>query len=838
MKVGDLLLGLGVDSVDFKSAVTKEADEAGKAGASTLSKSMATGLKVGAVLVGGAFALMTKGALEMETAQGKFQAATGKSREEAIAFTKDMNGLVGSAATVGMSFEEIAELGTMVEQQFGTSGEATKDLTEDIAAFSKVTGQDATQAAADLEDMLSAYGLSADDATGAMDLLVASNQKFGTSAGPDSLAVLNDMAPALTAMGMGLDDGVELLNAFEVAGIDAGAAQGALKKAIGELKPGENIDTLIAKIGAIEDPLLRSQAAAEIFGKKAGPQMAALIKPGMTSLDDFGVSADEAAGTVDQAASDMMTTSEKFKAFGEKIGGFLRGAGQEFGPLVTSIGTVGPLIAGALAKSWGSIKDSRLVQAAAGIAGGAASAAYSLGMKAVEAISGAVSAAWAALGSPGSSLLTAARGAGTLAGGAFSTAFGAAALIGIPLAAGLAMKAIGDEANKQNIPSQIWDFIFGAGSDLQAKAAQYTREVDRALAEGLTLEEAKKRGQDWLASMYGPEAAARFIPQIEALATQAGDAGGAKLGESFTRALTASDMSELVPHFQHVGAGAADATGQGFVDNKAHLADDARETLIFAMRGMEVEAAGAKRVGDALADGLLEGIPNIRDAWRQYLQETKKALDPMEQITWLEARLAGDKLAEGLASKNPLTRRRAEIMRDDMMAQLDDLQQLMGIEGTQGSRSLANNLDGGPAAAQARAIMQRLEAIFSRQFTVGVGVKAGVGGKKAKGEHVGGGGMAAGGRFRAGWRGWVGEEGPEWAEFDHPGYIVPNHELHRIPGAAGGSEGGRGGSAGTQVHLHIGTLIADESGLAELGRRIEHAAGFSQRSRSPIGGAF
>jgi TP901 family phage tail tape measure protein len=177
------------------------------------------------------FGALTAGALSAEAAQGKFMAATGKSRGEADKFVTSMDGLAGSVGTTGMKFEDLAALGTTVEQQFGTTGQKTQDLTEKIAEFAKVTGTDANGAAGDLEDTLSAYGLTADDAAGFTDNLVASSQKYGTETGPAQLQVLRDMSPALQTMGGDLTDGVGFLNLFETAGLDASVA------AVGSTRP-------------------------------------------------------------------------------------------------------------------------------------------------------------------------------------------------------------------------------------------------------------------------------------------------------------------------------------------------------------------------------------------------------------------------------------------------------------------------------------------------------------------------------------------------------------------------------------------------------------------------
>jgi hypothetical protein len=358
--------------------------------------STGTAFKTAGIVAAAGFGLMAKGADEMESAQGRFQAATGRSAEEALAFSKDMNGLVGTAHTVGTSFDDIVGAGLAVSQQFGITGEDATRLTEDILAFAKVTGQDAEQAAFQLEDTLSAFNLTAEDAAPLMDALVTSNQKFGTDAGPKSLGVLQGMAPALQAMGEPLETGVGLLNLFETAGLDAGSAQKALQKAVLELKPGESLDDLIARIGAVEDPTKRAQLAMEMFGTKSGVGLANAIKPGMTGLDDFKVSFEDADGAVRTASEQLVNTSDKIKMFAETGMKHLRDFGSEFGPLGSAMmgfASLGAPFIGKLAGAFKGLASSGVVTAAAGAAGsaigaikGAAMAAAATGASIVQAI--------------------------------------------------------------------------------------------------------------------------------------------------------------------------------------------------------------------------------------------------------------------------------------------------------------------------------------------------------------------------------------------------------------------------------------------------------------------
>lgn len=472
--------GLVNDLKDAEGKITASGDKVEKS-------AVGTGLafKAAAATAAVGFGLMAKGAVEMESAQGKFQAATGASREEAIAFSKDMNSLMGTSAAVGKSFEQVTDAGVEVSRQFGVQGEEAKDLTEDMLAYSKVTGADAVQSTLQLEDTLSAYGLSAADASGFMDQLIASNQKFGTDAGPATLGVLQGMAPALQAMGMEIDDGIALLNAFEVAGVDAAGAQRGLNSAITNLPEGQTLEGFLQHLQDLRNQGIDPTAEAiEVFGNKAGAALALAIKPGGNALDDFRITAEEAAGTTEKAADDMLTTTDKIRMFADKVTGALRGLGQDIGPVLSGLGGVATLAAalpanltkpltdgikatwgkvggstavkgaiaaaGAIAgtiygnasaaaeylmdlvhEAWEKLMSAGPVRAAVAFAGTVAGGIYSAAATVAELLVGGMSKAWVAVGSPGSSVVMAAQAAGVTAG----TAFMAGAAIGLPLAA-------------------------------------------------------------------------------------------------------------------------------------------------------------------------------------------------------------------------------------------------------------------------------------------------------------------------------------------------------------------------------------------------------------------
>jgi hypothetical protein len=140
-----------------------------------------------------------------------------------------------------------------------------------------------------------------------MDKLVASHQKYGGSI-EENQQSLATLAPQLKALNVDVDGAIGLLNLFAASGLDSSKATAALNTAVAKLKPGQSLDDLIAKISAIEDPTQRAKAAIDVFGARGGVALANALKPGVTGLKDFEVSAGDASGAV-KKASDQIDSS-------------------------------------------------------------------------------------------------------------------------------------------------------------------------------------------------------------------------------------------------------------------------------------------------------------------------------------------------------------------------------------------------------------------------------------------------------------------------------------------------------------------------------------------------
>ena len=376
---------LNLETGKFETDALKSATlVSGKMGG-ILKKAVGGALGAGAGL---AFASMTRGALELDTAMSKLTADTGMTAEEAKAASKAMAALFRDNL---QSFDEIGAAMAAVRNDLGLVGDAANEATAKFLKYATATGQVASDAVVAFDDVLDAWNLTADNAAGLMDKLIVSHQKYGGSI-TDSQAALADMAPAMQAMNMTVDDGIALLNLFALSGIDSAKATTMLRSAVKKLKPGQDINDLIAQVGAIEDPVLRGQKAMELFGSKTGIAMAQAIRPGMKSLADLTASLGDTAGATEDAAATIEDTFDNRVTLALKqLNGVLADVGTGMGDLLmvaallgpgltrslaAAIGGIAGLLAPQLAAQWTALGASGAVKAAASAAGLTSGMAY------------------------------------------------------------------------------------------------------------------------------------------------------------------------------------------------------------------------------------------------------------------------------------------------------------------------------------------------------------------------------------------------------------------------------------------------------------------------------
>jgi hypothetical protein len=284
----------------------------------------------GAALVG-VGAIGWKAANELDAAFDNIVIGTGATGDALEGLKDDFKrvftGIPTDAATAS---SVIAELNT----RLGLTDDALVNLSKPLLEASRMLGGDATKNAQLFGRVMGDWDLPVSDAAGALDKFFAAGQ--ATGAGMDELMskVVQFGAP-MRLMGFSLDDAIALFGKWEKEGVNAELVMGSLRIAAGKFADaGVPLrESLLATFDSIKNNEDASQALADamdVFGARAGPDMAAAIREGRFEFEDLlevlgdseGAIMDTAAATMDWGEKLEMMKNKAFVAL-EPIGSLM-----------------------------------------------------------------------------------------------------------------------------------------------------------------------------------------------------------------------------------------------------------------------------------------------------------------------------------------------------------------------------------------------------------------------------------------------------------------------------------------------------------------------------------
>lgn len=713
-------MSLIADGSKLTPSVEQAAQKAGDAGAKTLSQRMSAGLKTNGIkALGTAFAaagaIATTGALQMEDAVARIRSETGATADEAERIAKTSNQIAGDQQ---QSLQAVTDVAIAVRKDMGLTGDALDKVTDQTVKYARVTKQDGAGAVKALDDIGDAWNLTANQILDVQDQLLVSNQKWGGSI-TENQDALAKMAPQLQALGVDVNGGIALLNLFAASGVDSSKAMTALNTAVKNLKPGQTLDDLIRQVSAIEDPTKRAQKAIELFGAKGGVALANVLKPGINSLDDFGVSAQDSAGAVDKSVDDLDSSlGAKLRKVVSQAKATLRGFGADFGPAVTGIASLASLATTILPKGTIQKIGKRIgVGLADAIVGSFKSAQIgvrleSLGLqlqtlwiKGMTKVGDPLAAAIgdAIDGVKSSPRVTAATNAagkvmGSTLGKAFAVGFAAVAIV---------------ELAKEMVEfhDQALQHAKDLTNDLNAFVAQATR---------AQLEDQLQKVKDaqaklvLLASIPGGHAllgdTINELDSQESIIKAKLDAMDHAISEATDHTATQMDaLGHVIPSAATAGvqAGAPSVT-QATVS----MVDDATAAAGYAANKKAYELG--QGVSKQTAQGMLDAQTSVHDAFHSFLDIIKNALSPAKEQARLLGNLTSRKLREGLQSGNPIVRKAAEEMQTQILDRLTELAAQGKPLGKDAAQSVANGLKS--KSPEVRAQAQLLAKIMADQL--------------------------------------------------------------------------------------------------------------------------
>lgn len=226
--------------------------------------------------------------------------ATGAAGEAAEALEQTYKNVASSFAA---DFDTIGSALGEVNTRFGYTDEAAEACTTKFLKFSEITGTDAVQAVQLVSRAMGDAGIEADDYGTLLDQLAVAAQASGISVDTLTSYITKYGAP-MRALGFDTASSIAIFSQWEKCGVNTEIAFSGMKKAISTWSA-EGKDARVEfqktldEIAACPDIASATTKAIEVFGTKAGPDLADAIQGGRFEYSQFLDLIENSAGTVE-----------------------------------------------------------------------------------------------------------------------------------------------------------------------------------------------------------------------------------------------------------------------------------------------------------------------------------------------------------------------------------------------------------------------------------------------------------------------------------------------------------------------------------------------------------
>jgi len=379
MNDGRVVIKVGANISDFQAKMNKVTSDLKSTASKLASIGKTLSLKITAPLVAMG-TVATKAALDIDKAMDLIAAGTGAQGKELEALQQSWKAL---AANVTQGFDVSAQVLADFNTRLGLTGKALTDLSKLALDAARLLNEDVNAIVAQASKAMQDWGVSAQEASSFMDKLFVAAQATGI--GISTLSTqLYKYGAALRGMGFNTNSAIALLSQFEKQGVNTELVLGSLRIGLGKLAKegitdaGMAFEALINKIKNTESTTEATQIAMEVFGTRAGPDLAAAIREGRFEIEEMVKTLEESQGAIEKttAATDgfsqqwqrtknsfllaiepigtqILGLAERglpllqaaFEKVGNAIGGFSEETKQKLGMLISILAIGGPFAA-------------------------------------------------------------------------------------------------------------------------------------------------------------------------------------------------------------------------------------------------------------------------------------------------------------------------------------------------------------------------------------------------------------------------------------------------------------------------------------------------------------
>ena len=255
-----------------------------------------------------------KASLEFEKAFATIRVGTGATGDALGSLEDSFKTVFTSVPTsTADAATAIADLNT----RLGLTGEPLEALATQFLNLSRITGTDVAASISSATRVMHDFAVSSEEQSGALDYLFKVSQSTGL--GMTQLGnSMTQYGSVMRQMGFDINESAALLGKFEKEGVNLQLVLGSLRMGLANFakageEPVEALQRVITEIQGMGSVADANMKAIEIFGSRAGPDMAAAIREGRFSIEELMDTLDASSETINQAAADTLTFGDKWK---------------------------------------------------------------------------------------------------------------------------------------------------------------------------------------------------------------------------------------------------------------------------------------------------------------------------------------------------------------------------------------------------------------------------------------------------------------------------------------------------------------------------------------------
>lgn len=346
--IRSVVVKIGADVSALQKSLGDASKSLQKAGQkmANVGKSMTTGLTLP---IAAAAAGLLKLGTEFDKAFDKIRVGTGATGEALNNLREDFKAVY---TTVPSGMADVSTAIADLNTRTGLVGKPLQDLSTQMLNLSRITGEDLSGMIENSSRMFGDWGVSAEMTGSTMDYLFKVSQSTGIGFN-DLNAKLVQFGAPLRQMGFDIETSAAMLGKFEKEGVNTELVLGGLRIALGKMAK-EGVTDTSAALAEVTNRIKEAgstgeanKIALEMFGARIGPDMAAAIREGRFELSELVTGLKDSGETINGAALETMSFSEKLGILKNKAAVALEPLGTN---MMGAIENAMPAIEGLLSK--------------------------------------------------------------------------------------------------------------------------------------------------------------------------------------------------------------------------------------------------------------------------------------------------------------------------------------------------------------------------------------------------------------------------------------------------------------------------------------------------------